>query len=176
MHTRLPWPWGFSRQEYWSGLPWPPPGDLPSPGIEPGSPELKVDSLLFEPPGKPIPTGSRYLQMIYLIYMYFFYLCVCIQCLFKKLLFIYFWLHWVFTALGRLSLVWQVGAILCCGTQVSHCGGFSCYRAQATDAWASVVAACGQSSCGSQILRHAGFSSCGSQVLEHRLGNCGSWA
>ena len=35
--TRLLCPWGFSRQEYWSGLPCPPPGDLPNPGIEPGS-------------------------------------------------------------------------------------------------------------------------------------------
>ena len=44
---------GFSRQEYWSGLPCPPPGDLPDPGIEPRSPALQADSLLFEPPGKP---------------------------------------------------------------------------------------------------------------------------
>ena len=36
---------GFSRQEYWSGLPLPPPGDLPYPGIEPTSPALQVDSL-----------------------------------------------------------------------------------------------------------------------------------
>ena len=43
----------FSRQEYWSGLQFPSPGDLPDPGIEPGSPELLVDSLLVEPPGKP---------------------------------------------------------------------------------------------------------------------------
>ena len=41
---------GFSRQEYWSGLPFPSPGDLPETGIEPGSPELQADSLLFEPP------------------------------------------------------------------------------------------------------------------------------
>ena len=41
----------FSRQEYWSGLPFPSPGDLPDPGIEPGSPELQVDCLLSEPPG-----------------------------------------------------------------------------------------------------------------------------
>ena len=34
----------FSRQEYWSGLPWPSPGDLPNPGIEPGSPSLEADS------------------------------------------------------------------------------------------------------------------------------------
>ena len=44
---------GFSRQEYWSGLPCPLPGDLPNPGIEPRSPVLQVDSLPAEPPGKP---------------------------------------------------------------------------------------------------------------------------
>ena len=43
---------GFSRQEYWSGLPFPSPGDLPNPGIEPRSPTLQADSLLSEPPGK----------------------------------------------------------------------------------------------------------------------------
>ena len=41
----------FSRQEYWSGLPFPSPGGLPSPGIEPGSPVLQVDSSLSEPQG-----------------------------------------------------------------------------------------------------------------------------
>ena len=44
---------GFSRQEYWSGLPFPSPGDLPNPGIEPGSPALQADALSSEPPGKP---------------------------------------------------------------------------------------------------------------------------
>ena len=43
---------GFSRQEYWSGLPFPSPGDLPNPGIEPGSPALQADALSSEPPGK----------------------------------------------------------------------------------------------------------------------------
>ena len=43
----------FSRQESWSGVPCPPPGDLPNPGIEPGSPTLQADSLPSEPPGKP---------------------------------------------------------------------------------------------------------------------------
>ena len=42
----------FSRQEYWSGLPFPSPEDLPNPGIEPRSPALLADSLLSEPPGK----------------------------------------------------------------------------------------------------------------------------
>ena len=40
---------GFSRQEYWNGLPFPSLGDLPIPGIEPGSPALQVDSLPSEP-------------------------------------------------------------------------------------------------------------------------------
>ena len=44
---------GFSRQEYWSGLPFPSPGDLPDPGIEPGSPALQADDLLTELWGKP---------------------------------------------------------------------------------------------------------------------------
>ena len=43
---------GFSRQEYWSGLPLPSPGDLPNPGIEPRSPALQAAALTSEPPGK----------------------------------------------------------------------------------------------------------------------------
>ena len=43
---------GFSRQEYWSGLPFPSPGDLPDPGIEPRSPAFQADALTSEPPGK----------------------------------------------------------------------------------------------------------------------------
>ena len=45
---------GFSRQEYWSGLPFPSPGDLPDPGIEPRSPAFQADALTSEPPGKPL--------------------------------------------------------------------------------------------------------------------------
>ena len=45
---------GISRQEYWSGLPFPSPGDLPDPGIEPGSPAQQALSLPSEPPGKVI--------------------------------------------------------------------------------------------------------------------------
>ena len=44
---------GFSRQEYWGGLPFPSPEDLPDPGIEPRSPALQADALTSEPPGKP---------------------------------------------------------------------------------------------------------------------------
>ena len=45
---------GFSRQEYWIELLFPSPGDLPDPGMEPGSPTLHADSLLSQPLGKPI--------------------------------------------------------------------------------------------------------------------------
>ena len=41
----------FSRQDYWSGLPFPSPGDLPNPGIKPGSPTWQADALSSEPPG-----------------------------------------------------------------------------------------------------------------------------
>ena len=50
---QVPTSMGFSRQEYWSGLPFPSPGDLPNPGIEPRSPALQADALTSEPPGKP---------------------------------------------------------------------------------------------------------------------------
>ena len=45
---------GFSRQEYWSGLPFPSPGELPNPGIKPRSPALQAAALTSEPPGKPL--------------------------------------------------------------------------------------------------------------------------
>ena len=44
---------GFSRHEYWSGLPFPSPGDLPDPVIQPRSPALQADALTAEPPGEP---------------------------------------------------------------------------------------------------------------------------
>ena len=50
---KAPLSMGFSRQEYWCGLPSPSPGDLPNPGIEPRAPALQVDSLPAELPGKP---------------------------------------------------------------------------------------------------------------------------
>ena len=50
---QAPPPMGFSRQEYWSGLPFPSPGDLPHPGIELRSPTLQADALTSEPNGSP---------------------------------------------------------------------------------------------------------------------------
>ena len=49
-----------SRQEYWSGLPFPSPGDLPDPGVEPMSPALQADALPSESPGKPYTTKIKY--------------------------------------------------------------------------------------------------------------------
>ena len=52
---RAPLSMGFSRQAYWSGLPFPSPGNLPDPGINPGSSALQADALPSEPPGKSYP-------------------------------------------------------------------------------------------------------------------------
>ena len=50
---------GFSRQEYWSGLPFPSPGDLPDPGTKPRSPTLQADALTSEPPGNYVLIFNR---------------------------------------------------------------------------------------------------------------------
>ena len=58
---------GFSRQEYWSGLPFPSSGDLPNPGIKPRSPALQADALTSEPPGKPLKSFmalTKYLKTV----------------------------------------------------------------------------------------------------------------
>ena len=64
---------GFSRQEYWSRLPFPSPGHLPSPGIKPWSPALQVDSLLPEPPGKHKDCLPRS-RPVFLIFPYSIYI------------------------------------------------------------------------------------------------------
>ena len=86
------------------------------------------------------PTYESRVSNCYLVASFFF--------LKKKCLFIYLFL----AALG-----------LCCCTRASHCGGFSCCRAQALGAWASVV-----------VARR--LSSCGLRALELRLSSCGTWA
>ena len=67
--TRLLCLWGFFRQEYWSGLPCPPQGDTPTPGIKPRSPTLQADSLLAELPGKPKNTGVNSLSPLQRIFL-----------------------------------------------------------------------------------------------------------
>ena len=59
----------FSRLEYWSEKPFPSPGVLPDPGIEPGSPALQADSLPAEPPGKPKNTGAGGLSLLQGIFL-----------------------------------------------------------------------------------------------------------
>ena len=54
---------GFSRQEYWSGLPFPSPGDVPDPGIEARSPTLQADALTSASPGKPLNTRIQVLTL-----------------------------------------------------------------------------------------------------------------
>ena len=60
---KAPLSMGFPRQEYWSGLPCPIPGNLPDSGIEPTSPAVQVDSLPTEPPGKPIKIRNLYKKL-----------------------------------------------------------------------------------------------------------------
>jgi len=54
----------FSSPDYWSGQPFPSPGDLPNPGIKPRSPSLQADFLPVEPPGKPKNTGVGSLSLL----------------------------------------------------------------------------------------------------------------
>ena len=61
----------FPRQEYWSGLPFASPRDLPHPGIEPGSPSLQADSLLSEPPGKPVCLFTHTHTHTHIIHVFF---------------------------------------------------------------------------------------------------------
>ena len=70
--TRLPGSsvLGFSRQEYWSVLPFPSPGDLPNPGIDPRSPTLQADSLLSEPPGKLWENPDLFLWLMFILFVF----------------------------------------------------------------------------------------------------------
>ena len=64
VHGDSPLSMGFSRQEDWSGLPFPSPGDLPDAGIEPRSPALQADSLPSEPPGNRFPYSGSMNKMV----------------------------------------------------------------------------------------------------------------
>ena len=59
----------FSKPEYWSGQPFPSPGDLPNSGVEPRSAALQADSLPAEPQGKPKNTGGDSLSLLQLIFL-----------------------------------------------------------------------------------------------------------
>ena len=70
---------GFSRQEYWSGLPFPSPGNLPNPGIEPRSPALQADALTSEPPGKRSKMSYAYVfvSMTSKVFTFFSVIILC---------------------------------------------------------------------------------------------------
>ena len=61
---QAPLPMEFSKQEYWSGLPFPPPGDLPNPGIKAASLALAGRFFTAEPPGKPVKTTSLFVPEV----------------------------------------------------------------------------------------------------------------
>ena len=61
---------GFSRQEHWSGLPFPSPGDIPEPGNESGSPALQADSLLFELLGEPYQSVITHCTVRHLMFLF----------------------------------------------------------------------------------------------------------
>ena len=69
MACQAPLSLGFSRQEYWRGLPFPSPGDLPHPEVEPMSPVLQADSLPSEPPEKPKNTVVGSLSLLQRIFL-----------------------------------------------------------------------------------------------------------
>ena len=108
---QAPLPMEFSRQEYWSGLPFPSPEDLPNSGIEPWSPALQADSLPFEPAGKS-KSPKRVYQHILLNYTA---KVLCHQTLKMTLVFRYSWmvgfLLWKMYVIGVKSaefFYWQV--------------------------------------------------------------------
>ena len=74
---------GFSRQEYRRGLPCPSPGDLPDPGVKPGSPALQADALLSEPVGKSYQYRTEYfsddMNLKFVLADYFLFLSIYIS-------------------------------------------------------------------------------------------------
>ena len=152
--TKLLCPWGFSRQEYLSELPCPPPGDLPNPGIEPRSPTLQTDSFPSEPPEmrKNIGVGSlSFVQgnlpdpgikpgsppcrriLYQLSYQGRLLQLFNINKYFSILLLL---LYWVFFAAHCVSVVGSEG-LLCCVAGASHFSGFGFCRARSQNSQAS---------------------------------------
>ena len=93
--------------------------DLPDPGIKPRSPALQGDSLLTEPPGKPI---YLYMCVCMGFFSFFFFFRHFISQFFLSI-FIYLWLYWVFVAASKLYRIEMSGATLHCGARASHYAG-----------------------------------------------------
>ena len=124
---------GFSRQEYWSGLPCPLPGELPDSGIEPTFP---MSSALADGFFTTSATWEALPFIIWFLKNNFIYLTVLGLCCTR-----------VFSSCSK------QGLLSSCGMRASHCSGFSCFRAQALEG-------SGFSSCGSWALEQR-LSSCG---------------
>ena len=94
------------------------------------------------------------------VYMWFTFMAHIIYSFFSFFFFnflficLYFWLHWVFITLFRIPLVAASGGYSSSGVRASHCGAFSCCRAQALGTWASVAAAYKLDSMGSVAVAH----------------------
>ena len=98
----------FSRQEYWCGLLFPSPGDLPNPGIEPTSPTLQADSLPSEPPGKPAfveDSGNIFFKIFFSYMDNFWNLYWICHNIVSVLCFCFFW-PWGMWALTSLTTDW----------------------------------------------------------------------
>ena len=104
-----------------------------------------------------------------IVYIYFLKYNFFILTIIFKNVFIFGYVRSSLLSAGFLQL-WRAGATLHCGARASHFGGFSCCRARALGAWASVVVACGLSSCGSRALE-CRLSSCGTRIQLL----CGLW-
>ena len=108
---------GFSRQEYWSGLPFPSPGVLLNPGIELRSPALQANSLLTE-----LQYFILFMLLWMKLYFYFYLFCTIYFCLFYLSL----------AALGLCCFEWafsscdELGLVSSCSAWASHCGDFFC--------------------------------------------------
>ena len=126
--------------------------------------KVSVDQMFSAPGSSPI---RRVISLNLIPFLHFRNLLTLSSswCLTQIFFFFFFnfWLHWVFVAARRLSLVAASGATLRCGTRASHCSGSSCCRARALGTRASVVVV-------------YGLSSCGSRALERRLSSCGARA
>ena len=131
---------GFSRQEYWSALLCPLPGDLPNSGIKLA---LQVYSLPTELPEKPKLGCTEHLKMLYSLVKNMQIFTSLVFFIFYRLIFIYVFIFGCVgsSVLHRLLSSWgEKELISCCGAQASHSGGFSCCGAQGLGHVGSVVA------------------------------------
>ena len=76
-HAKTPLSMEFSRQEYWSGVPFSSPGYLPNPGTEPSFPVLQANSLPYEPPGKPLLVTTNLFPKSVTLFLFCYYSIVC---------------------------------------------------------------------------------------------------